>query len=192
MGAWGQGARPPCPPCPIPCTPMPQGPWDRRGHPGPATLPSVRKLTSCLAHAPAPRWGDPRPATQPPTRTQALHLRAHHGGGRGSPTQEGGLQLPPPPPPPAGKRPFVWFTRPIVWSQHPGGGRAALTTPSLALPPAPRLDTRVFTRAHGCAQSPGRGLLWPWPTHHPRWGPSAASPWPSLSSLNCRDHGRVA
>lgn len=59
------------------------------------------------------------------------------------------LPPPHPHPAPAGKMPALCSSHsPLCDRQHPGGGRAALTMPSLALPPAPRPNTCVFAHTH--------------------------------------------
>lgn len=164
------------------------------GASGPATPPSVGKLTNCrsscpplpsfqaLTHLVPPNVSDEDTETQrvtwggvevhlTPGRCQTVCTCFPEGG------REGGLHSGqwksdapnqarrhptvclPPPTGLTGKMPALCGTHsPLCDRRHPGGGRAALTMQSLALPPAPRLDT-CLTLVHMCSRSPGKDPL---------------------------------
>lgn len=139
-----------------PCVPTDaSGAHGRWGHPGPAALPGVDKLTTSWPVPPAPGWGDPVPPCSgwPDPAPGAPPEGLPPCSGAGIPHGRREASSCPPPPTPALRSPE---NAPLCGSQAHCVARASRCGPRGAhhaepgTAAAPRLDTRVFTLAHVC------------------------------------------
>lgn len=126
-----------------PCLTNASGSTEEEGAPRPSPSPWSWQTQNRPASALSPGWGDPIcPCSGQLDPAPGPHLGGSpHAVGVGCSTagrRHLAASLPHPPVPPARalrKMALCAAHRPIVRGQHPGGGRAALAMPSLALPP---------------------------------------------------------